>query len=78
MNNLQQIIVIAACLAIPVSIWAIVYFVARIAVQWQIRHDLGDMPSADEIHKMYEQNNKIIRGQWDEEPLPRSRNLFDE
>lgn len=78
MNNLEQIIVIAAWMAVPVSIWVIVFFLARIFVQWQIRRNLGDMPSADEIHKMYEQNNKIIRGEWDDEPLPRSRNLFDE
>jgi hypothetical protein len=60
MHNLSQIIVIAAWLTIPVSLWGIGYCVARIAAQWHIRHNLGDMPSADEIQKLYEQNNAII------------------
>jgi hypothetical protein len=60
MNNLVQIIVIAAWLVVPVSIWAIVYFVACIIVQGQIRRNLGDMPSAEEIEKLYQRNNVII------------------
>lgn len=61
MNNLQTIIVIAAALAIPVSIWVIVYFSAHIITHNKIRRDLGDMPSAEELHAWYEQNNSIIR-----------------
>jgi hypothetical protein len=60
MNNLAEIIVIAAWLIVPVSIWAIVFFFARIVTWWRIRRDLGDMPSLEEIQKLYEQNNSII------------------
>jgi hypothetical protein len=60
MNNLTQIVIVAAWLIIPISIWGIIYYVARIAVWWHIRHNLGDMPSAEEIQKLYEQNNAII------------------
>lgn len=60
MNNLQTIIVIGAALSVPVSIWAIVYFSARIITKNKIRHDIGDMPSAEELTKWYEQNNLII------------------
>ena len=62
MNNLQTIIVIAAVLSLPVSIWAIVYFSARIITQNRIRRDLGDMPSPDQLTEWYEQNNFIITG----------------
>ena len=61
MNNLQQIIVIGACLTIPVSIWGILYNVARIVGCWHIRHELGEMPTREEIQKLYEQNNEIVR-----------------
>ena len=60
MDNLQTIIVIGAVLSVPVSIWAIVYFSARIIIKNKIRRDLGDMPSAEELTKWYEQNNLII------------------
>ena len=60
MNNLHLIIAIAAGLSIPVSIWAIIYFLARIIAQHRIRSALGDMPSAEEIHQHYQQNNNII------------------
>ena len=60
MNDLQTIIVIAAVLSVPVSIWAIVYFSARIITKNKIRRDLGDMPSAEELTTWYEQNNMII------------------
>ena len=60
MNDLQTIIVIGAVLSVPVSIWAIVYFSARIITKNKIRRDLGDMPSAEELTKWYEQNNQII------------------
>jgi hypothetical protein len=58
MNNLAQIIVIAAWIAVPVSIWIIVYFSIRIFTSWHIKKHLGDMPSADEIHEMYAEINK--------------------
>lgn len=61
MNNLHLIIAIAAGLSIPVSIWGIVYFLGRIIVHHRIRSQLGDMPSADEIHQHYERNNAIIQ-----------------
>ena len=61
MNNLSQIIVIAAWLAVPLSIWGIIYFVGRIFVHFHIRKNLGDMPSAEEIHALYEKNNAIIQ-----------------
>ena len=61
MDNLQSIIVIGAVLSVPVSIWAIVYFSARIITQNKIRRDLGDMPSAEELSRWYEENNSIIQ-----------------
>lgn len=61
MNNLQLIIVIGAVLSLPVSIWAIIYFLARIIIHRRIRSDLGDMPSADEISAHYERNNAIVQ-----------------
>ena len=60
MNNLQSIITIAAALSIPVSIWAVIYFGSKIILQKRIRRDLGDMPSAEQLHAWYEQNNSII------------------
>jgi hypothetical protein len=60
MNNLPIIIAIAAGLSLPVSLWAIIYFGMRIIVRWYIRRHLGDMPSAEEIHQLYERNNAII------------------
>jgi len=60
MNNLQIIIVIAAGLSIPVSIWGIIYLMARIIMHHRNRRALGDMPSLEEIHQHYERNNSII------------------
>ena len=60
MNNLSIIIVICAGLSIPASIWAIVYFLARIIIHRRIRSELGDMPTREEIAKLYEQNNVTI------------------
>jgi hypothetical protein len=60
MNNLQTIIVIAAVLAVPVSIWAIIYFSARIITQHRITRDLGNMPSQEELRAWYEQNNSVL------------------
>lgn len=60
MNNLQIIIIIAATLSIPVSIWAVIYFTARIITHYRVRRDLGDMPTAEEISRWYEENNSII------------------
>ena len=57
----MNIIIIAAWLSIPLSIWLIVYFGSRIVTQYKIRRDLGDMPSAEEISKHYQQNNDIIQ-----------------
>jgi len=58
MNNLQSIIVIAAWIAVPVSLWVIVYFAIRIYVQKRIRAELGDMPSAEEISALYASINQ--------------------
>ena len=60
MNNLQIIIVIAASLSIPVSIWAIVYYVGRMVMHYKITRDLGDMPTREEVSAMYDQNNAVI------------------
>ena len=57
----MNIIIIAAWLAVPLSIWLIVYFGSRIITHHHIRKHLGDMPSAEEIQKLYEQNNDIIQ-----------------
>ena len=61
MNNLQSIIVIAAWLSVPVSIWAVLYFLARIITQYKIRRDLGDMPTREELRDWYAKNNSIIQ-----------------
>lgn len=61
MNNLQIIIVILAGLSIPVSTWGIIYFLARIIIHHRIRSQLGDMPTREEISKLYEHNNAIIQ-----------------
>ena len=61
MNNLQSIIVIAAWLSVPVSIWAVLYFLGRIITQYKIRRDLGDMPTREELRDWYAQNNSIIQ-----------------
>jgi hypothetical protein len=57
----MNIFIIAAWLAIPLSIWLIVYFGSRIITRYNIRKHLGDMPSAEEIQKHYQQNNDIIQ-----------------
>jgi hypothetical protein len=61
MNNLQTIIAIAAGLSLPVSAWAILYFLGRIISHYRIRSQLGDMPSAEEIRQLYDRNNAIIQ-----------------
>lgn len=61
MNNLVQIILIVAWLAVPVSIWGIVYFVGRIYLKWRIKKECGDMPSIEEIRALYEHNNAVIQ-----------------
>jgi hypothetical protein len=71
MNNLIATI---AWLCIPVSIWAIIYFTARIVTHSRIRKELGDMPSADEIHAMYERNNAIIEYR-EHSPIEQTRNM---
>ena len=60
MNNLSTIIVIAAWLSVPLSIWGIFYFLARIITHNRVRRDLGDMPSHEELRQWYENNNAII------------------
>ena len=60
MNDLQTIIVIAAALSVPVSIWGIVYFAGRIITQYRVNRDLGNMPSQEELRAWYEQNNLMI------------------
>ena len=60
MNNLQLIIVIAAGLSVPVSIWGISFFLGRLITHYRVRSELGDMPSAEEIEKHYQLNNAII------------------
>ena len=60
MINLTQIIVIAAVLSVPVSIWAIVYFSARIITDQRIKRDLGNMPSQEELRAWYEENNSVL------------------
>ena len=72
MNNLQSIIVIAAVLVVVVSIWAIVYFLGRIITAKQIRRDLGDMPSGEELRTWYEKNNAIIT-YGDHSPIAKAR-----
>ena len=61
MSNLQNIIVIAAWLLVPVSIWGVIYFLGRIIMQYKIRRDLGDMPSGEQLRDWYAKNNSIIQ-----------------
>ena len=61
MDNLKIIIIIAAWLSVPLSIWGIFYFLARIITQNKIRRDLGDMPTREELSDWYAQNNSIIQ-----------------
>jgi hypothetical protein len=60
MIDLNLIIVVAAWLAVVVSIWFIVYFSARIITHYWVRRELGDMPSAEEISRFYKINNAMI------------------
>jgi hypothetical protein len=61
MNNLPQVItVIASVVVIAISSWALIYFSIRFYLRYQIRSQLGDMPSAEEIAKLYDRNNAIV------------------
>ena len=66
MNNLSPIVselVITLC-AFPllvICIWAILYFSFMIYLRLRIRRELGDMPSGDEVHKLYEPINQQMR-----------------
>ena len=69
MNNLNPILselVITLC-AFPllvICIWAILYFSFMIYLRLRIRRDLGDMPSGQEVHELYEEINEKIRNPW--------------
>jgi len=53
MNNLVQIVIVAAWLSLPVSLWVVVYFAVRIYLRYRIWRDLDDMPSAERIAAHY-------------------------
>jgi len=58
MFNLVDILVAVSVLTIIISIWGIYYFVGKFITWLFDRKNLGDMPSAEEIHKLYERLNK--------------------
>lgn len=60
MDKLLAIINFAGWLIAPLALWGLIYIWGRIAVHFYIRSKLGDMPSAEEISKLYEENNAII------------------
>ncbi len=57
---MASLFVILSVLAIPVSIWMIVYFGSKIILDAKIKRDLGNMPTREELHTWYEQNNSIV------------------
>lgn len=66
MNNLSPILseLIITLYAFPclvICIWGILYFGFMIYLRLRIRRELGDMPSREEISKLYEQINEQIR-----------------
>lgn len=60
MNNLELIISIGAWLLLPVALWMVAYFAGKIIMHYWVRSHLGDMPSAEELHELYEQYNDIV------------------
>jgi hypothetical protein len=54
---LANLVVIAAAVVIPIAAWIIIYCAIRILVQANIRSELGDMPSPDELTSRYERMN---------------------
>jgi hypothetical protein len=60
MFNLELILTIVSVIVIAISIWGIVYLAGKFITHFWIRSQLGDMPSAEEISKLYEENNAII------------------
>lgn len=59
MNNLETILTIVSCMVIVVSIWMIMFFGFRIVEHFIIRRELGDMPSAEEIERLYSNIDKV-------------------
>jgi len=58
MFNLVDILVAVSVLTIIISIWGIYYFVGKFIIWLFVRKNLGDMPSVEEIHELYERLNK--------------------
>lgn len=71
MFSLELILTIVSVIVIAVSTWGILYLAGRFITHFWIRSKLGDMPSAEEISKLYEENNRIITyADWGEGILP--------
>lgn len=59
--DLELIITILSVAVIAISGWAIIYFSVKIVLNFYIKSNLGDMPTADEISELYRQNNEAIQ-----------------
>lgn len=57
----ELVIMLCAFPLLVICIWAIMYFGLMIYLRLRIRHELGDMPSREEVSKLYEQINEQIR-----------------
>jgi hypothetical protein len=60
MFNLASILVVVSVIVIGISTWGIMYLAGKFITHYYIKKHLGDMPSAEEISKLYEENNAII------------------
>lgn len=59
--DVGEIFIIAAVLTVIASLWMIVYFGSRIALNVFVRSQIGDMPTTKEISTLYKELNDKIR-----------------
>lgn len=56
-------IVLISYLVVAASLWLLIYCTFRIVVRKAVMFEDMNLPSADDLHAMYEANNAIIRGE---------------
>ena len=55
MSELELTII--AVLVIVISIWGMMYFLARIIIRFYVMYGKGNLPNSDELREMYKRNN---------------------
>jgi hypothetical protein len=59
--NAELVVMVCGFPFLVIFIWAGLYFSFMIYLRLRIRRELGDMPSREEVHELYERINEQIR-----------------